>query len=172
MATKATTKVKAAAQKYTCQSKDEVMRDIKNIGDLRREHIRITTQMNDAIAAINQENAPELKRLDEEIKRLQGGVQTFCEANRESLCGKGKTANLITGEVAWRARPPSVKVTGVEAVLGWLKNMGMHSFVRSKEEINKEAMLNEPEKAKAVPGIKIETGVEDFLITPFEVDPS
>lgn len=172
MATKSNTRIKAAAQKYTCQSKDEVIRDIKSIGDYRREYVRITTEMNDAIALINQENAPELKRLEEEIKRLQGGVQTYCEANRDELCGKGKTANLITGEVAWRARPPSVKVTGVAAVLSWLKNMGMSSFVRTKEEINKEALLNEPEKAKAIPGIKIESGVEDFFITPFEVDPT
>ena len=31
-------------------------------------------------------------------------------------------------------------------------------------------MLNEPEKAKSVPGVSIVTGVEDFVIVPFEVD--
>ena len=46
----------------------------------------------------------------------------------------------------------------------------LHAFVRNKEEINKEAMLNEPDKAKSVPGVSIVTGVEDFVIVPFEVD--
>ena len=169
MATKSNTRIKAAAQKYTCQSKDEVIRDIKNIGDLRREYVRVKTEMNDAIAVINQAAAPELKRLTEEIERLQGGVQTYCEANRDALCGKGKTANLITGEVSWRIRPPSVKIVGVEAVLAWMKNAGMNVFIRIKEEINKEAMLVEPDKAKAIPGVRIESGIEEFVITPYEV---
>ena len=54
--------------------------------------------------------APRLKELQDRIGMLQAGVQTWCEANREQICGKGKTANLITGEVSWRQRPPSVRV--------------------------------------------------------------
>jgi host-nuclease inhibitor protein len=29
-------------------------------------------------------------------------------------------------------------------------------------------MLNEPDTAASVPGVTIKTGVEDFVITPFE----
>lgn len=152
------------------QNMAEVQSSIRSIGDLQRQHGRASADLNDQIAALTEAAAPGLKDLQERITTAQKGVQTYCEAHREELCGKGKTANLVTGEVQWRQRPPSVKVTGVEAVIAWLKTMGMQAFIRVKEEINKEAMLNEPEKAKGVPGVSIVTGVEDFVIVPFEVD--
>ena len=48
--------------------------------------------------------------------------------------------------------------------------MTLGRFVRAKEAINKEAILLEPAAVAGVPGIKIITGVEDFVITPFEVE--
>ncbi|QDL53126.1 host-nuclease inhibitor Gam family protein [Rhodoferax aquaticus] len=165
MATRIKTKAADAPQTMA-----QVQSDIRKIGDLSREHGRVSADLNDKVAKLTDDAAPTLKDLQEQIAGLQKGVQIYCEANREELCGKGKTANLVTGEVQWRQRPPSVKVTGVDAVIAWLKNMGMNAFIRSKEEINKEAMLNEPEKAKGVPGVSIVTGVEDFVIVPFEVD--
>ena len=97
-------------------------------------------------------------------------MQGFCEANRSELTngGKVKTANLITGEVQWRQRPPSVSVRGAESVIETLVRLGLNVFVRTKEEINKEAILNEPDAVKGVAGITVVTGVEDFVITPFE----
>ena len=163
------TKLKTKAQTYASQSREDVQSDIKTIGDLQRQHGRLLADLNDSIAELTKLAAPGLKLLSERIIELQSGVQTYCEANREQLCGKGKSANLITGEVNWRARPPSVGVRGVEAVLACLKMQGFTQFIRVKEEVNKEAMLNEPEKARTVPGITIVTGVEDFVITPFEV---
>ena len=38
---------------------------------------------------------------------------------------------------------------------------------RQKEEINREAILNEPEAVASVPGIRIDQA-EDFVIKPFE----
>lgn len=169
--TKAKPKLKTPAQPYAAQTLEEVQAVIKQIGDLQREHTRIDTEANDAIAEINQFAADKLQPIKDDLKRLQQGVQTWCEAHREELCPKGsKSANLITGEVAWRQRPPSVRVTGVDAVLAYLKAQELLEFVRTKEEVNKEAMLNEPEKARNVPGIAIISGVEDFTITPFELE--
>lgn len=162
------TRIKAPTVQ-TPQTMAEVQSHIRTIGDLQRQHGRLTADLNDKIAALTDEAAPKLKALSESVIATQKGVQAYCEAHREELCGKGKTANLVTGEVQWRLRPPSIKVTGAEAVLAWLKTMGMHSFVRTKDEVNKEAMLNEQEKAKAVPGVTIVTGIEDFVIVPFEV---
>jgi len=39
---------------------------------------------------------------------------------------------------------------------------------RLKNEPNKEAMLNEPDAVRGIAGITIVTGVEDFIVTPFE----
>lgn len=104
------------------------------------------------------------------IELLQTGVQAWCEANRDTLTdgGKVKSANLITGEVSWRQRPPSVSVRGVDAVIDTLKRLGLGVFVRTKEELNKEAILNEPHQVRGVAGLQVVTGVEDFAIVPFE----
>ncbi len=164
------TRLKKTAQVYACNSREEAQSAIKQIGDLQREHTRITTELNDRIAALTESQAPRLDDLRQRLDTLQAGVQTWCEANREQLCGKGKTANLITGEVAWRIRPPSVRVTGEESVIDLLKRMTLGRFVRTKEQVNKEAILNEPDAVASVPGIRVISGVEDFVITPFEVE--
>lgn len=162
-------RLKAKAQANVPQNKGEAAADIRQIGDLQRKLARSQAEMNDAIAHITAKYQPTLEAIGDQIKQLQEGVQAYCEANRDELTGgKTKTANLITGEVQWRQRPPSVSVRGAEAVIEALKRLGLGKFVRTKEEINKESILNEPEAVKGVAGITVVTGVEDFVITPFE----
>lgn len=169
MATPKKTRIKAEAQVAVPQSRDAAAADIRAIGDLQRQMLRTTAEMNDAIAHITASYQPTLEAIGDQITGLQKGVQAYCEANREDLTGgKGKTANLVTGEVQWRQRPPSVRVTGAESVIETLHRLGLDTFVRTKEEVNKEAILNEPEGVKGVAGIVIVSGVEDFVITPFE----
>lgn len=164
------TKLKAKAQAYAPQSQTDCAADIKKLGDLQRDFARMTADMNDEIAAITKRYQPKLETITGRIEVLQKGVQTYCEAHRDDLTsgGKVKFANFVTGEVNWRQRPPSVTVRGAEAVIDALKRLGLSKFVRTKEEINKEAILNEPGAVRGVAGISIVTGVEDFVITPFE----
>lgn len=170
MATPNKTRIKAKAQVYVPQSKDEAAADIRQIGDLQREMLRLQTDMNDAIAKITAQFQPALEVKSELIKTIQEGVQAYCEGHRSELTndGKVKTANFVTGEVQWRKRPPSCAVRGAESVIEALKRLGLGKFVRTKEEINKEAILNEPDAVKGVAGITVVTDVEDFVITPFE----
>jgi len=164
------TRLKAKAQTAVPQTRDEAAADIRQIGDLQRQLARSSAEMNDAIAGITAKYQPVLDAIADRIKPLQEGVQAYCEAHRTELTGEGKTktANLVTGEVQWRQRPPSVSVRGADSVIAALKGFGLTRFVRTKEEINKEAILNEPEAVKGVAGITVVKGVEDFVITPFE----
>ncbi|MCK3654886.1 host-nuclease inhibitor protein Gam [Pasteurellaceae bacterium Macca] len=163
------TRVKAAA-KLRFTTVEQVQSAIKEIGDLSREHTRLTTEMNDLIGETSEKFAPQLTQLKNEIEPLQQAVQEYCEAHREELTenGKSKTATFITGEVQWRARPPSVSIRGADSVLESLNRLGLGRFIRTKNEINKEALLNEPDVAKGIAGITIKQGVEDFVIKPFE----
>jgi phage host-nuclease inhibitor protein Gam len=171
MATK-TNRIKAKAQTYAPQSQTACAADIKKLGDLQRQRSRMAADMNDEIAAITKRYQPGIDELGERINLLQEGVQTYCEAHRDELTngGKVKTANLITGEINWRQRPPSVSIRGAEAVLETLARMGLTRFIRTKQEPNKEAMLNEPDAVRGIAGINVVTGVEDFVITPFEAE--
>jgi phage host-nuclease inhibitor protein Gam len=163
-------KLKSKAKAYAPQTQIDCAADIKKLGDLQRDFARMRADMNDEIASITKRYQPKLEGLSERIDTLQQGVQTYCEAHRAELTNDNrvKTANLVTGEVSWRQRPPSVSIRGAEAVIDALKRMSLTKFVRTKEEVNKEAMLNEPEQVRGIAGITIVSGVEDFVITPFE----
>lgn len=169
MAKKAT-RIKTDTFAVRYQTRDEVETAIKEIGDLNRELERLAIEQNDKLAAITEEYAPLMNEVKEKLAPKQDAVQAWCESRRDELTqnGKTKTGTFNTGEVQWRQRPPSVGIRGVDSVLDSLKMRGFIQFIRIKEEINKEAMLNEPDTAASVPGVTIKTGVEDFVITPFE----
>jgi phage host-nuclease inhibitor protein Gam len=163
-------KAKKTAAVYVCQSKDETMTAIKELGDAQRELTRIETEINDRIALITEARKGEIEALGIRVDTLTSGIQLWCEANRAALCASGKTANLVTGEVAWRQRPPSVSVRQQEKVIERLKSLRLSRFLREKTEVNKEAILAEPAAVAGVPGITVVTGVEDFSVTPFEIE--
>lgn len=151
------------------QSKNEASDMIRALGDTQRDLDRTVGAMNDAIAAITNDATPQINELKGKISALTQGIQIYAEANRSALTDsyKVKTANLVTGEVAWRFRPPSVAVRGADAVVAELLRRNLARFVREKREVNKEAILNEPAAVIGVPGLTVESGVEDFVVTPF-----
>ena len=172
MATKKPTRHKAAALALPVpQSREQATDYIREIGEHQRDITRIEAAMNDELAGIKERFESQAQPLKARVDALTNGVQIWCEANRETLTqgGKTKTAALPSGEVCWRTRPPSVRITGAEAVLDILRRMGLKRFIREKEEINKEAILNEPAAVASVPGISIQQG-EDFVVTPFEAE--
>lgn len=160
-----------AAQFPVPQSRDDVIASIAEIGRRQRERERIQSDMNDQLAAIKQSFEEQARPHADAITALSSGVQTWCEANRAVLTqdGKVKTANLASGEVRWRMRPPSVSARPIEKVIEALKDMGLKRFIRIKEEIDKESILAEPDAVKYIKGIKIEQK-EDFVIVPFETE--
>ncbi|MFT3759019.1 host-nuclease inhibitor Gam family protein [Thauera sp.] len=172
MATAARRKAKtAAAQIQVPQTRDQVAAHIREIGERQRELDRIQADMNDELATVKERweilAAPHAQR----VEALTQGVQIWCEANRDTLTqhGKTKTAAFPTGEIGWRLRPASVRITGADAVLDALRRLGLKRFIREKAEVNKEAILNEPAAVAHVPGISISQG-EDFTVSPFEAE--
>lgn len=169
---KAATRIKAVAAEFPVpQSKEAAAADIAKIGTHQRERERIAADMNDALAKLRQGFEEQAAPHAEAIKTLSAGVQTWCEANRAALTqdGKTKTARLASGEVRWRTRPPSVSVRALDNVLEALKRLKLQRFIRTKEEVNKEAILAEPAAVTHIKGITI-TQKEDFVIVPFETE--
>lgn len=170
MSKKASSRMKVAAvEHWVPQNRDEVNTAIDEIGRCQRERVRIETEMNDRMAALKAETEGQAKPIGERIAALSKGVAIWCEANRTVLTqdGKVKFHEFATGQVKWRMRPPSIAVRGAEAVLNTLKAMGFDRFIRTKEEIDKEALLREPEIARGVGGVSI-SQKEDFVIVPHE----
>lgn len=171
MPTTASRKTKTPAlPEPALHSREDCAAFIQRLGNLQRDLIRTETLMNDEIAAATAFHQPRIDALKAEIAAKHAAIQAWAEANRRALTGEGKskTVNLVTGTIQWRQRPPSVAVKGAEAVVAVLKRLGLGRFVRVKEEVNKEAVLAEPAAVAEVPGLVVNTGVEDFVVSPFE----
>lgn len=167
---KKVTRIKTDTFAVRYQTREDVEQAIKAIGDLQRQLERESLAQNDEIGAITEKYAPRIAELQEQLKPMQEAVQAWCESRRDELTqnGKTKTGSFNTGEVQWRQRPPSVAIRGADSVIESLRTLGLVRFIRVKEEINKDAMLNEADLAATVAGVTIRKGVEDFVITPFE----
>ena len=122
------------------------------------------------------EKTAEVKQVHEEIAgphkerhgALVAGLEMFCTANRQRLTQEGRVKHYTfsTGKVSWRQRPAAVTVRGAEKVLNWCRENAPR-FIRSKQEINKEAMLACPSAANAIEGVIIKSAGEDFAVEPF-----
>jgi phage host-nuclease inhibitor protein Gam len=152
------------------RTREEAEALLQEIGKAQRAVTRIEADLNDRLtklkASAEQDASPYNDQIEASFKALHG----WAEANRDELCGKGKTVKLATGEIMWRQRPPSVRITGAEKVIDTLKRLGLGRFLRQKEEIDKEAILGEVDAMKGVKGVTIVTGVEDFVAKPFETE--
>ncbi|MCF1744648.1 host-nuclease inhibitor Gam family protein [Paradevosia shaoguanensis] len=154
------------------QNREEAVSTVTDIGALNRDLARLEADMNDQLAAIKTEFEAKALPLKEAVEAKTEGLKIWAEANRTSLTGGGKTktVDLGTGLLRWRIRPTAVRLTGVEDVIERLKSLGFQRFLRTKEEVNKEAMLNEPDVARQVAGVRIGSAGEDFIVEPFETE--
>jgi phage host-nuclease inhibitor protein Gam len=166
-----TNRIKTDAATFACRSREEVDACIKQIGDAQRRREEIRTAMNEELAAVKARYEEQAAPHSAVIKELGEGVRIWCEANRAELTrdGKTKTARLQAGEIRWRLRPPSVSVRAAGLVIEALKRLGLDRFIRTKEEIDKDAILAEPGAVQDVKGISVVQG-EDFVIVPFATE--
>jgi phage host-nuclease inhibitor protein Gam len=138
------------------------------LSGLIRERELLEIAMNEAIDTAKADYAKAAEPLGETIVELSQGLQLWAEANREQLTqgGRTKTITFGTAEIGWRIRPPSVSIRGVEAVIETLRSLGLTRFLRTKTEIDKEALRKEPSVAASVPGVRVGSEGEDFFIRP------
>ena len=170
------------------QTRDQVAARIRRLGDAQREQARLVAEMNDQVAEITERYQPGIDAFKLAITSLLAEIKPWCESHRADLTDgyRVKSANLITGEVGWRADPPSVAVKGVDAVMALLEQAGLDVYIRTRREIDKAAILADRsiaasaenqfqaqsaerlERLSGIPGISVREGVEQFFITPFE----
>lgn len=153
------------------QTREEAASFIHDIGVRQREIARIEADMNDAIAKAKQDAEATATPLSEEVDRLTKGLHIWADANRQTLTGgKRKFADLGTGKIEWRLTPAKVSIRNVEDVIARIKTLGVLAFLRTKDEIDKEAMLREPDKARLIAGVSIGAEGERFYVEPFEAE--
>lgn len=171
---KSAKKSKPKAISRVPQSRHDAVWAVGRIGDLRRAIAGQKARAEEAIKLAGEKFEADTAIMAEELAEHERGVQAWCEANRMILTNNDKVKfhDFGTGTVRWRSLPASVSIRGAEAVLESLKSLGLKSFIREKEEINKEAMLNDPDKARTVSGVTIKSEGEVFAIEPLELEVS
>ena len=163
---------KAKAMKRVPQGREDAVWTVGRIGTLRRDIQARKAAADEQIRTVGEMVEGALAPLAEELKQLEEGMQAYCEANRLTLTGEGKVKfhDFGTGRVAWRQRPPKVGIRGVDAVIEGCKRLGLTRFLRVKEEVNRDAMLADPDAARQLAGVTNSSEGEDFVIEPVELE--
>lgn len=160
------TKRKAPALDPNLTDRDAVVM-LRQLGGMQRRMEAIVAQSENRIAAIQETTDTALAPIRAAADELEKSLRGFAEKHRERLCGKDKkTARLATGEFIWRQNPKKVGIRGADAVLAALKSLKLSRFIRTKQEVDKEAILKDPDAVKGVKGITV-TSTETLEIKPF-----
>jgi phage host-nuclease inhibitor protein Gam len=162
-------RVKTEAARWVPQTREEVTDAIAEIGALQRDLQDLQVRMNDELSAVKLSYEREAEGPALRIDALKAGVQIWCDANRRELThgDKTKTAHLGSGEVSWHLTPPRVTIRAADVVMEDLRRRGLTRFIRTVDEINKEAILADKDAVAGVKGITI-SQKEEFIIKPFE----
>ncbi len=158
------------ANNAVCKNENEVNEAILIIGEAQREIETLENEVNEIMARALNERKEKMDKLKQQIEIQSNSVQAWCEIHRQELCKNGKTAKLTNGKVSWRTRPAKINIEDKDDVLKSIKELELNQMIRVKEEINKQAILANRHLVQYVKGISIETGKEDFIIKPHQVD--
>lgn len=149
---------------------DEATEFVRAMGAEKRAMEHRDAELTASMDRLKAEAAAQIGQHEARLSELFEGVFVFAQGRRDALTetGKRKTVEVPSGKFGWRLPPPSVSVKSAKALIERLKNLGLTRFIRTKEDVNKEAMLAEPEVAQSVEGVKIRQE-EEFFVKPDEV---
>jgi phage host-nuclease inhibitor protein Gam len=155
-------------------SDQEATEAVRRIGELQRTIERVKADVETTVAELIEVAKKSIAPTEQELQGKLSALQVYCTLHRARLTNnRTKTIDFLTGKVSWRSRPASVSVPKAKDKLAELiariKTLGFAQFLRTKEEIDKEAMLKEPETAKSIAGVRIKSAGEDFAVEPLAV---
>src|SRR3989338_1613166 len=132
-------------------SLEEAALFVSKLGEEQRAIEEIELKLNRRIEALKAEAIVEVAAYTECKKALLEGIYAFADSHRHELTvGRKSKIQLPTGYFGWRWTPPAVTLRNVAAVLDELLRKKIDKFIRVRREVNKEAMLEDPELAKTV----------------------
>ena len=161
-----------ASNEVKLKSNDDVGEAITAINAAQNAVSSLEREMNEKLQAIKTTYEDRARPLRVDLELLSTAVRDYCAKNRMALSvaaeGK-KSVQFSSGEVAWKQGRPSVwvnpKVT-IEALMKVLKARRLGKLIRTKHELDKQAVLRAPEAIKGMKDLRIESK-EVFAIRPF-----
>ncbi|MBU1045685.1 host-nuclease inhibitor Gam family protein [Patescibacteria group bacterium] len=149
----------------------EAAQFLARIGREQRAIDWIQSNLNTKVEELKAKAMADAKPHQERISELMEGLFAYGEAHRDELTdsGRRKTVEVPTGIFGWRMTPPAVSLRNVRSILEYLESLGLRRFIRIKKEVNKEALLKEPEVAGTIKGVRISQR-EEFVAKPAELE--
>ncbi len=108
-------------------------------------HDKISAKMNEELNKIKTKYEPELTQLEVDMEGPTKVLMTYATEQKDSW-GKKKSLDLLHTTIGFRTSPPSVikdstKVTWNFIIDQLKKSKKMLAFIRTKTEVNKDAIL-------------------------------
>jgi phage host-nuclease inhibitor protein Gam len=113
------------------------------IARLKLKERLLATQMDGKLKEIRANYEGIFSGLKEQIDPMVEALHSWAQGHPEEFDGK-KSVDLLHALVGWRINPPSLKpLKGFTwaAVLERIRNLGRRDFIRTAEELNKDALL-------------------------------
>ncbi len=128
---------------------EDVGINLKMIGECQIAIERIEADMNMKISDLKLDAALKSRVHQDKIKQMELEIKEFSEENKVDI--KGKTKILDFGKIGFRI---SSKITlkSIEAVLNNLRARKMNDCIRTKVEVDKEALDKYPDEVIAAVG--------------------
>ena len=151
-------------------SRDEAGKAMQQIGQLQSKVKILEAELTDEINEIRTRASRRVTPINEEIESLFQGLKMYFLVNKRSLLvGKARSLRIGPGVAGLRKNPVRCTLKGVEEIIKNLKAAGHDKAVRTKEEVNKEHIIEHREDYAEFPGITVKSS-EDFFIKPDETE--
>ena len=141
------------------------------------EVAKMEARMNQKINSIKEKFDEESRQLRSESDMLRSEVAAFCIKNKSEFI-KERTKNFTIGSIGFRTNPPKVQLLNrkynLKTAIELIKRVFDGSYVRTKEEIDKETILADYSQKKltdeqlAGVGLKVDQDESFFLDVKWE----
>lgn len=163
-------RINVAAETIT---REEMERLVGEITTLKIREQKLTAEMNRRVTEVRQGYEAELGRIGEEIHGKMLAAREWADANLAEF-GKGKSLRMTHGVIGWKIGNPMLETLSGwtwDRVLEKLRALSAWSaYVRTKYEVNKEALLADRETFTAG-GLK-DVGLRVVREERFYVEPN
>lgn len=146
----------ARKKESTYQNWDEVNQAMKRLAELNIQKKRLENEQNTRIDEVKKDISLQSEELIKEIDFIKKDITRFAEQHRDEFTQK-RTKTLTFGKISFRYTS-WVWVEDAKSAIKSLKTFAMDKYLRVKEELDKDALIDADPKLLAKCGIQLRSG--------------
>lgn len=153
-----TKRVKPVLNVPTVTTLEEADATLARIAARKRELALLDLGLKEDVDALKLKCAEACEPIKQDIQALEQSLMRFGESRKAELFMKKRSRDLTFGVIGFRASSAvkPMKRTTWEQVLGFVRDAGMSECIRTKQEVDKEALRQLPPEKLAAVGCRLE----------------